>query len=105
MLHAKNGCLDLPCGAMDYIRFGSGAKTLVMIPGVGDGLKTVRGMALPFAFMYRALARDFTVYVFSRRRSLAPGTGTREMARDLDAAMFALGLKDAAVVGTPLTRK
>ena len=99
MLHAKNGCLDLPCGAMDYIRFGAGPKALVMIPGVVDGLKTVKGMALPFALMYRALCRDFTVYVFSRRRSLAPDTDTREMARDLDAAMDALGLRGAAVVG------
>ena len=49
MLHAKNGRLTLSTGEMDYIRFGSGSRTLVMLPGVGDGLKTVRGMALPFA--------------------------------------------------------
>ena len=59
---AKNGRLRLPFGDMDYIRFGSGARTLVMLPGVGDGLKTVRGMALPFALLYRSLAKDFTVY-------------------------------------------
>lgn len=37
---------------MDYIRFGRGKKTLVMIPGVGDGLKTVCGTALFFAVSY-----------------------------------------------------
>ena len=99
MLGAKNGQLALPCGDMDYIRFGRGPRPLVMIPGVGDGLKTVRGMALPFAMMYRRLARDFTVYVFSRRVRLAPGMTTRDMADDLDAAMAALGLSGAAVVG------
>ena len=99
MLNAKNGRLTLPGGGMDYIRFGRGGRALVMIPGVGDGLKTVKGMALPFAMMYRALARDFTVYVFSRRIDLAPGTTTRDMAGDLDAAMEALGLSGAAVVG------
>ena len=73
MLQAKNGSVNLPTGTQDYIRFGSGMKTLVMIPGVGDGLKTVKGMALPFAFLYRKLAKDFTVYVFSRRRILPLG--------------------------------
>ena len=99
MLNAKNGRLALPSGEMDYIRFGRGPQALVMIPGVGDGLKTVKGMALPFAWMYRSLARDFTVYVFSRRVTLAPGTTTRDMAGDLDAAMEALGLASVAVVG------
>lgn len=99
MPNAKNGHLTLSTGGMDYIRFGSGQKTLVMIPGVGDGLKTVKGMALPFALMYRALAKDFTVYVFSRRVTLSPGMTTRDMAEDLNAAMDALGLSGAALVG------
>ena len=99
MLHARNACLPLAGGEMDYVRFGSGARTLVMLPGVGDGLKTVRGMALPFGLLYRALAKDFTVYVFSRRRALPQHFTTREMAEDCSAAMAALQLSDAAVVG------
>lgn len=99
MLNAHNGRLRLPKGEMDYIRFGSGERVMVMIPGVGDGLKTVRGMALPFALMYRALARDFTVYVFSRRANLTPGETTRDMAADLNDAMATLGLYGAAVAG------
>lgn len=99
MLQAKNCYLDLPTGTQDYIRFGNGPKTLIMIPGVGDGLKTVKGMALPFAFLYRSLAKDFTVYVFSRRRVLSPGMTTREMAEDLNSAIEALGLSSAALAG------
>ena len=99
MWHARNGHLDLPTGTQDYIRFGSGPGTLVMIPGVGDGLKTVKGMALPFAFLYRSLARDFTVYVFSRRRVLTEGMTTRDMAEDLNRAMEALGLSSVALAG------
>ena len=98
-LNAKNGHLDLRTGRMDYIRFGHGPRPLVMIPGVGDGLKTVRGMAVPFAVLYRAMLEDFTVYAFSRRRQLAPGMGTREMADDLNLAMEALGLSGVAVLG------
>ena len=99
MLNAKNGRLQLKAGGMDYIRFGSGARMLVMIPGVGDGLKTVKGMALPFALLYRTLARDFTVYVFSRRENLPEHMTTREMAADLSEVMEALGLERCAVVG------
>ena len=98
-MNVVNGCLYLDSGEMDYIRFGCGDKILVMIPGVGDGLKTVRGMALPFAFLYRTLYRDFTVYVFSRRTNLAPRMGTREMAADLNLAMEMLGLSEVSVVG------
>lgn len=31
---------------MDYISFGKGNKILIMLPGLGDGLKTVKGTAL-----------------------------------------------------------
>ncbi len=30
---------------MDYVTFGKGKKSLVIIPGLGDGLQTVKGMA------------------------------------------------------------
>lgn len=99
MLQARNGLLDLPAGTVDYIRFGSGQRPIILIPGVGDGLKTVKGMALPFAFLYRCLAKEFTVYVFSRRRNLIPGMTTRDMAEDLNSAMEALGLFGACLVG------
>lgn len=99
MLNACNMRVRIATGDMDYIRFGCGERILVMIPGVGDGLRTVKGMAVPFALMYRQMARDFTVYVFSRRQKLAPGMGTREMAVDLNLAMEALGLRGVAVLG------
>ncbi|MGX8692791.1 MAG: alpha/beta fold hydrolase [Clostridia bacterium] len=99
LYNASNERLSLPFGEMDYIRFGRGEKTLVMLPGVGDGLKTVKGMALPFALLYRSLAKDFTVYVFSRRAELPAHMSTRGMAEDLNAAMEALGLSRIALVG------
>ncbi len=99
MLKAKNGRLGLSAGEMDYIRFGSGKRVLLMLPGVGDGLTTVKGLAVPFALMYRALAKDFTVYVFSRRVHLPRHMTTRDMAEDVNEAMEKLGLAGAAVVG------
>ena len=99
MFKAVNGCLSLSSGKMDYIRFGSGKRQMVMIPGLSDGLKTVRGMALPFVLMYKQLAKEFTVFMFSRRRNLKSGTTTRDMADDLSEAMDMLELASAYVLG------
>lgn len=94
-----NGRLELEGGVMDYVRFGSGEKTLVILPGVGDGFKTVKGMALPFAIGYRKLAGDFTVYLFSRREPLPSPCSTREMAADLGRALDRLGLERISLLG------
>ena len=99
MLSAYNGSLRLKDGTMDYVRFGKGPKALVLLPGVGDGFQTVRGMALPFAWMYRKLAPFFTVYMFSRNRELPARQSTREMAGELAGALRELALPPACVVG------
>ena len=98
-LHAKNGRLELEGGVMDYIRFGSGEQDLVILPGVGDGFKTVRGTALPFALGYRKLAKDFTVTMLSRREPLPEHCSTLEMAADLGRALDLLGLEKISLLG------
>ena len=70
LYNAFNGQLNTDGTVMDYIKFGSGPRNLIMIPGLGDGLKTVKGLALPMAFMYREFAKDFTVWTFSRKQPL-----------------------------------
>ena len=95
----RNGTLQLGDDTMHYIRFGSGKKMLIMLPGLGDGLTTVKGTALPMALMYRIFARDYTVYMFSRRNHLPQGHTTRDMAGDLKAAMDVLGIEKADLVG------
>ncbi len=99
---AKNGVVTLDTAQMEYVRFGTGPKHLVMLPGLGDGLRTVKGTALPMALMYRAFAKDYTVWMFSRRDSLPEGFSTRDMARDQAAAMDALGIEKAHVVGVSM---
>ena len=97
--NAKNGILKMDGTTMDYISFGSGKRNLIMIPGLGDGLKTVKGMAIPFAIMYREYAKDFTVYVFSRKNELRPGYTIRDIAHDVKKAMDMLGIEKADIMG------
>ena len=102
LYEAKNDILSIGNTAMEYIRFGSGKQTLIMLPGLGDGLRTMRGTALPMAAMYRCFTKDYTVYAFSRRNTIPEGFTTRDMAEDVCFAMEALGIEKAHVMGVSM---
>ncbi|MCH5193066.1 MAG: alpha/beta hydrolase [Oscillospiraceae bacterium] len=97
--NAKNLTLKIGDTEMDYVSFGKGSRNLVMIPGGGDGLTTVKGLAVPMAFSYRMFADDYKVYVFSRKNRLKEGYSTRDMADDQAEAMRRLGISNAMVLG------
>ena len=99
MLNAKNENIIINGHDLDYISFGSGRDVLIMLPGVGDGFKTAKGMAVPFAFMYRMFAVSFRVYVFSRRNDLPDGFTSADMADDLSDIMDALDIGAAHIFG------
>lgn len=84
---------------MDYVCFGTGKRVVVMIPGVGDGLQTVKGLASALALQHRVYHKDCRVYVFSRINNLPEKYTIRQMASDTDAAMEALGIEQADVLG------
>lgn len=75
-------------------------RSLFIIPGLGDGLATVKGMAQMLALAYREFATAYQVYVFSRINELPENYTTRDMATDIAEAMEeVLGLKRMAVLG------
>ena len=84
---------------MDYVTFGKGKQPLVIIPGLGDGVQTVKGMAQMLALTYREFAKVYKVYVFSRINELRENYTTRNMAADVAQAMDLLKLKSSAVMG------
>ena len=84
---------------MDYVTFGKGKKPLVIIPGLGDGVQTVKGKAQLFSLSYRLLAKRYKIYVFSRINELRQGYTTRDMAADVAEAMETLNLDAAYVMG------
>ena len=97
--NAKNGIVRIGDGTMDYVSFGTGSDSLILIPGLGDGLHTVKGMALPMSAAFRIYARKYRVYIFSRKNQLQKGCTTKEMANDLAAAMRALNIRKADCLG------
>ncbi len=99
MLNARNESITINGHDFDYISFGSGRDVLIMLPGVGDGFKTAKGVAVPFAMMYRIFAESFRVYVFSRRNDLPEGFTSADMADDLNDIMDALRLPASHIFG------
>ncbi len=97
--NTEESTVEVGGSTMDYVAFGRGDKPLVIIPGLGDGLKTVKGTGLMLWYFYRFLGRDFRVYVFSRKNELEAGSTTRDMAGDLAEAMDILHIPPAAVMG------
>ena len=97
-----NGQLRQDGTTMDYIRFGGGEEHLIFLPGLGDGLRTVKGTALPMALLYRAFAGRCTVWMFSRKNDLPAGYTTREMAADVKCAMEQLQIPRAHIVGVSM---
>ncbi len=95
---AENSFLAIVDGVeMEYARFGHGAKTFVMLPGLS--LKSVMGAADAVAAAYAMFAEEYTVYLFDRRRNLPADYSLTEMADDTAAIMRGLGIANADVFG------
>lgn len=98
MFGAKNGKIQIKGVDMHYNVFGRG-EDLVIIPGLGDGLRSVKGMALVMARIFRDYGRNYRVWIFSRRDQLEPEMSTRDMAGEVAQAMDILGIGSAPVMG------
>ena len=97
--NAHNGSVSIGGSSMAYVSFGHGPRSLVLLPGLSDGLATVRGKALLLAKPYECFFEQFTVYMFSRRDDLGQGSTIREMAADQAAALRSLGIERASIMG------
>lgn len=94
------GTVDLGSFSMDYLRFGHGDDTLVILPGVS--VQSVMGAADAIAEAYAPLAERFTVYLLDCRSDLPDPYPLRDMARDAYEALRALGLEQAHLFGVSM---
>ncbi|KAB3538540.1 alpha/beta hydrolase [Alkaliphilus pronyensis] len=97
--NAKGGNVKLGETDMNYVVFGHGKKPFVILPGLSDGLKTVHKQEKVLAMYYKQFAKNFRVYVFSRKNKLEKGYSSRDMARDQKIAMEKLGIYNAYIMG------
>lgn len=83
--------------AMDYCKFGSGDRALIILPGLS--IQSVMGSADAIAQAYQSLAEDYTIYVLDRRKELPPVYTVNDSAEDAVDALKALGLEKVSIFG------
>ena len=82
---------------MDYAKFGTGARPLVLLPGMS--LKSTMSVASMVADSYKIFKDDFTVYLFDRKKNFGDSYPMEQMAADTAEAMDALGIERACMIG------
>ena len=97
MMEIKTGLVQADGVEMEYFSFGTGARDMVILPGID--VKSILPSAQAVARAYSAFADDYTVYVFDRRRNLPGSYSIREMAADTALCMRELGIRDAYIFG------
>ena len=95
----RNGSVKIDNTEMYYASFGSGPKKLIALPGLSDGLATVKGKAFVLSIPFKKFLRKYTVYMFSRKNNMPEGYTIRQMAVDQAKAMKELGIDKAYVLG------
>lgn len=83
--------------SMDYMKFGQGDKTMVIIPGLS--VDSVMKYSETVADAYSPLTEEFTIYLFDRRSDLPAGYTLSAMADNTAAAINDLGLNNIYLFG------
>ena len=87
-------------GEMDYISFGRGKKTFVILAGLS--VHSVLGLRDAVEKAYAAFTEEYTVYLFDNTKNMGEGYTISTLADDTARAMEALGLAGADILGVSM---
>ncbi len=82
---------------MEYIKFGNGEKSFVIIPGLS--IHSVMNSADAIKEAYKDFSDDYTVYVFDRPKNIRDGYTIENLSDDTAKVMKGLGIKNAYIFG------
>lgn len=85
---------------VDYLQFGNGEKTMVILPGLS--VQSVMGSADAVAQAYSQFADEYTVYLFEYKKDLPETYTVKDMAKDMAEVFRANGLEDIYLFGASL---
>ena len=83
---------------VDYVTFGKGDKTLIIITGLSlQRLGDMSNLAI-YSLFYR-YAKEYTVYIFDRKDYIEEGISIENMADDLYHSLQELHIANASIIG------
>ena len=82
---------------MDYISFGNGKKSFVILPGLS--IHSVMNLKNAIEDAYKDFTDEYTVYVFDRAKNIEKGYTIEDMASDTAIKMKALNIENADIFG------
>ena len=83
---------------LDYITFGKGKKTLIIITGLS--LQRLGDMSnLTIYSLFSRYAREYKVYIFDRRDHIEEGVSIENMADDFYQSLQELHVDNASIIG------
>ena len=91
------GSVDVPSGSIGYVSFGHGERHLIMIQGLN--VRDLKGAGASLALMYKMFSRNYRVWFFDRRATVAEGLTIFDLAEDIYHAMRALSIDSADILG------
>ena len=94
---AESGVVRKDGMEMEYCRFGTGSRVLVILPGLS--IQSVMGAKDSIEDGYSVMKDDFTTYVFDRKKNIPDDYSIYDMADDTVVAIKELGLRDINVFG------
>lgn len=90
--------IELDDTYMNVIKFGNGSRNLAVIAGVS--LCGLEGLGPQLENALSVFSKDFTVYVFDRKKVLPEGYTMNQMAEDVYRCLTELGISRVSVYGT-----
>ena len=83
---------------VDYVTFGKGDKTLIIITGLSlQRLGDMSNLTI-YSLFYR-YAKEYTVYIFDRKDHIEEGITIENMADDLYHSLEVLHIANASIIG------
>lgn len=92
----KESSIKIDDTVINYVKFGKGKKTLVLIFGLS--LTELKGSGLSLSFAYRYFSKEYTVYSFDRRENIPDGFTVENIADDFAYCMKQLNISNADIL-------
>ena len=92
----KEGTLQFDNKKVDYIKFGTGKRIMVLIPGMS--FNPLKGTGLYASKKYQLFSNEFTVYLIDKIRKIPKNYTNVDISEDYAKAFEMLNIKDAYVL-------